>query len=313
MRMVARATLLVSVFSVPLFTVRGQAGAPRPAARSSARPSTGAWRTYSTRDELTDSARFNIYVDAMQPVRVSYRTFTPRLAIQCSSGKLNIAFYVGGPSNDEEMQLRFDEGEVLTLSMDKSTDLEWLYVSTYEQPDVRQVLARLSDARKVRARFTPYIASPVTFSFEVAGLKPLLPRLEKAGCPIKADSSAHGDEVIERPDAAVIAPSDNDARSQTYFEFQVEKPAIVLDGSPKPKYPSVLESSGLAGEVEAQFVVRSSGKVDMDSFKVLKSTHELFTQAVRSVLPRMQFGPATIGGKAVNQLVQQSFQFAVPR
>jgi protein TonB len=101
--------------------------------------------------------------------------------------------------------------------------------------------------------------------------------------------------------------------NQTYFEFQVEKPAEMLQDSPKPKYPSVLESSGIAGEVQAQFVVNSSGKADLDSFKVLKSTNELFTQAVKSVLPRMRFSPAQIGGKPVNQLVQQSFQFAVPR
>jgi protein TonB len=103
------------------------------------------------------------------------------------------------------------------------------------------------------------------------------------------------------------------ATNQTYFEFQVEKPAEMLSESPKPKYPSVLESSGIAGEVQAQFVVSSSGKADMDSFKVLKSTNELFTQAVKNVLPRMRFSPAMIGGKPVNQLVQQSFQFAVPR
>jgi protein TonB len=101
--------------------------------------------------------------------------------------------------------------------------------------------------------------------------------------------------------------------NQTYFEFQVEKPAEMLQDSPKPKYPSVLESSGIAGEVQAQFVVRSDGKAEMDSFKVLKSSNELFTQAVRNVLPRMHFSPAMIGGKPVNQLVQQSFQFAVPR
>jgi periplasmic protein TonB len=101
--------------------------------------------------------------------------------------------------------------------------------------------------------------------------------------------------------------------NQTYFEFQVEKPAEMLGDSPRPKYPSVLESSGIAGEVQAQFVVSSSGKADMDSFKVLKSSNELFTQAVKNVLPRMRFSPAMIGGKPVNQLVQQSFQFAVPR
>jgi periplasmic protein TonB len=101
--------------------------------------------------------------------------------------------------------------------------------------------------------------------------------------------------------------------NQTYFEFQVEKPAEMIQDGTKPKYPSVLESSGISGQVDAQFVVKSDGKADMDSFKVLKSTNELFTQAIKNYLPRSHFSPAQIGGKPVNQLVQQSFQFAVPR
>jgi periplasmic protein TonB len=103
------------------------------------------------------------------------------------------------------------------------------------------------------------------------------------------------------------------ATNQTYFDFQVEKPAEMLPDQPKPKYPSVLESSGIAGEVQAQFVVGQDGKADMDTFKTLKSSNELFTQAVKNVLARMRFSPAMIGGKPVKQLVQQSFQFAVPR
>ena len=103
------------------------------------------------------------------------------------------------------------------------------------------------------------------------------------------------------------------ATNQTYYDFQVEKPAEMLQDSPKPKYPSVLESSGVAGQVDAQFVVKSDGKADPESFKVLKTSNELFSQAVRNVLPRMHFSPAMIGGKPVNQLVQQAFQFAVPR
>ncbi len=101
--------------------------------------------------------------------------------------------------------------------------------------------------------------------------------------------------------------------NQTYFEFQVEKPAEMAPGSPSPKYPSVLESSGIAGEVQAQFVVKADGKADVETLKILKSTNELFSQAVKNNLPRMRFNPALIGGKPVNQLVQQSFVFNVPR
>jgi hypothetical protein len=108
-------------------------------------------------------------------------------------------------------------------------------------------------------------------------------------------------------------PTDDDAQTQTYFEFQVEKPATMVPGGPTPEYPPALERSGLGGEVQAQFVVKTSGKVDMDTFEVLKSNHELFTQAVRNWMRGMTFSPATIGGKAVNQLTAQSFQFSVPR
>jgi hypothetical protein len=108
-------------------------------------------------------------------------------------------------------------------------------------------------------------------------------------------------------------PTDDEAQTHTYFEFQVEKLATMLNGGPMPKYPSVLERSGLGGEVQVQFVVRNSGKVDMDSFKVLKSPNELFTQVVRDWIVGITFSPAMIGGIAVHQLVQQSFQFAVPR
>lgn len=100
---------------------------------------------------------------------------------------------------------------------------------------------------------------------------------------------------------------------QTYFEFQVEKPAELLEESMDLVYPEVLTSSGIAGEVQAQFVVQVDGTVDVGTFKVLRSTNELFTQSVRKVLPHLRFAPAEIGGRKVSQLVQQSFQFARPR
>jgi TonB-like protein len=105
----------------------------------------------------------------------------------------------------------------------------------------------------------------------------------------------------------------DDGSTQTYFEFQVERPAAMFASTPTPKYPRGLERSGRGGEVQAQFVVRKSGKVDMDSFKVLKSPDERLSQAVRDWIVGITFSPAMIGGVAVNQLVQQSFTFAVPR
>ena len=102
-------------------------------------------------------------------------------------------------------------------------------------------------------------------------------------------------------------------QSQTYFEFQVEKPVVSAPGSSAPRYPEILKSAGVEGEVLAQFVVDTTGRAESGSFKVLKTSHELFALAVKNALPGMRFLPAEVGGKKVKQLVQQPFVFAIQK
>lgn len=97
----------------------------------------------------------------------------------------------------------------------------------------------------------------------------------------------------------------------TYFEFQVEKPVMQAPNSPTPQYPDILRSAGVEGEALVSFVVDSSGRADVSSFKVIRTTHELFATAVKNALPRMRFIPAEVGDKKVRQLVQQPFSFAI--
>ena len=59
------------------------------------------------------------------------------------------------------------------------------------------------------------------------------------------------------------------------------------------------------------FDARHSSSRKRDSFKVLKSSHQLFTQAVKDALPMMLFRPAEVGGEKVRQLVQQPFTFSL--
>ena len=106
---------------------------------------------------------------------------------------------------------------------------------------------------------------------------------------------------------AVVDPN------QTYFEFQVEKPVSQIPGTGSPRYPDALRSSGVEGEVQAQFVVNEDGRAETSTFKVLKATNDLFASAVRTALPNMRFYAAEVGGKKVKQLVQQSFQFKLDR
>ena len=97
--------------------------------------------------------------------------------------------------------------------------------------------------------------------------------------------------------------------NQTFFEFQVEKQAQPMPGNIAPRYPDVLRQANVEGSVLAQFILNADGTPDMDSFKVVKSDDELFTDAVRGALPNMKFYPASVGGKAVRQLIQMPFQF----
>jgi len=98
----------------------------------------------------------------------------------------------------------------------------------------------------------------------------------------------------------------------TYLVGQVEKQTLAFPDNPKPVYPSMLESAHVAGSVLVQFVVDTTGRVDMRTFTVLDATNALFVEAVKHVLPGWKFYPAEAGGHKVKQLVQMPFAFTVP-
>ena len=129
-------------------------------------------------------------------------------------------------------------------------------------------------------------------------------------------------QVLARFNAACLTSASVANASQTptlsttdqpYFEFQVEQAVRIAPGSAHPSYPAMLKSANVEGEVLAQFVVDTTGRAEMGTFRVLKSSHDGFTQAVRSVLPFMRFIPATTGGRKVRQMVQHPFTFALSR
>jgi TonB family protein len=121
----------------------------------------------------------------------------------------------------------------------------------------------------------------------------------------------NGPLSAKSPQAAsrtMAAPTKTDG---PYFEFQVENQAQQVPGSTKVAYPPAMRQARREGEVLAQFVVDGQGVPDLTTFKVLKSSDQAFTDAVRTALPSMRFSPARIGGAAVRQVVQQPFTFAL--
>jgi len=70
-------------------------------------------------------------------------------------------------------------------------------------------------------------------------------------------------------------------------------PPKIAGRIPEPRFPEVLLRSGRReGQVVVRFVVNELGSVDVASMIVEQSDHELFTSAVREILPRFRFEPA---------------------
>jgi TonB family protein len=102
-----------------------------------------------------------------------------------------------------------------------------------------------------------------------------------------------------------------DPATTTFFEFQVDKPVVARE-TLHLRYPAAMKRSGISGELWAQFVVNENGRVDIRTFKTLKSPGPEFTAAVKAALSTWQFEPASVRGQRVKQLVQQAFIFRLP-
>jgi protein TonB len=93
----------------------------------------------------------------------------------------------------------------------------------------------------------------------------------------------------------------------------VDRVVVLLPGSGAPRYPDGLRAAGIEGDVMAQFVVDTMGRVDVTTLRILQSTHAQFDDAVRAALHRLRFLPAEARGRKVRQLVQQPFRFGLDR
>jgi TonB family protein len=93
--------------------------------------------------------------------------------------------------------------------------------------------------------------------------------------------------------------------------LEVDRMVERYDWSAAPAYPPNLAALGTQGVVRARYVVDTLGVVDTASVLVLYSDDPGFTASVLEALRGMRFRPATKGGKAVRQAVEQQFRFRI--
>lgn len=119
------------------------------------------------------------------------------------------------------------------------------------------------------------------------------------------------DPLAPRSGKGAPVPDASSGRAVVWQESQVEKSVAAAEGSQHPRYPAVLREAGVEGEVLVKFVVDERGLADPATLEVIRSTHELFSQAVRDGLAAMRFTPAELGGNKVKQWVEQPFTFRI--
>ena len=131
-------------------------------------------------------------------------------------------------------------------------------------------------------------------------------------CGVIVVWSREGERRPKKPKKSVTATelADLVASLKVYTADQVDVPARSDSLSrPQPLYPEQLLFTGVPGQVLAEFVVDTLGRVELETFGVISSTNIKFTQAVQRALPEWAYAPAVLNGRRVRQLVQQPFHF----
>jgi TonB family protein len=129
------------------------------------------------------------------------------------------------------------------------------------------------------------------------------------------NSKPGGEPLPARTDQklGVPPPGRTTIRIDSVFSAIAVDSEVVRYPSANPIYPRDLLEGGIEGTVDAEFVVDTSGRVDLTSVNVLTSTHEEFSSSVQSSLAGALFRPAWRNLIKVRQLVRQRFSFKIYR
>jgi TonB family protein len=121
--------------------------------------------------------------------------------------------------------------------------------------------------------------------------------------PLGARSRARG-EVPFGPPSKLTTDS-------VFSMLEVDQMVERYEGTAAPVYPEELMALGKEGQVQATYVVDTTGRVDTATIQIMQSDDARFTESVRTALEAMRFRPAKRQGQAVRQLVSQRFRFRI--
>ena len=148
---------------------------------------------------------------------------------------------------------------------------------------------------------------------QIPGLPPARTTVDIA-TPTSIDPGVHPDMGWGAATSLVTGPrgSGGEGPAGPATEDMVDVPASPLPGTPPPDYPPTMRDAGIVAHLAVQFIVDTSGRATPPtvlSADVDGAPRAAFLSAIRTSLTHTRFHPATIGGHAVRQLVQQEFDF----
>lgn len=273
----------------------------------------GSWKVETSTSRMDDSRTVLLTTEATAPIEGWLTKTVPSLVVRCREHQTDVIIDTGMPANPEygsydsyTVRYRIDGRAAVSEKWGAATSDRALFAQ-----NPRNLIQQMVGANRLLVEFTPFRSGSVIIEFPIRGLSEYVQQIATA-CNWKAEDSTRVADSLknEAEMRAITAGASGDQPDdQVYFEFQVEKQVGPLPNQPAPEYPKMLRAAKVEGEVLAQFVVGTDGIAEMDTFKVLKSTHILFTNAVKASLPNMRFSPAEVGGRKVRQLVQMPFQF----
>jgi TonB family protein len=115
-------------------------------------------------------------------------------------------------------------------------------------------------------------------------------------------------QVLEQVFAVPPLPG---AMLEAYPSDEVTRKAVLKRGQRAPRYPQAQRDARGEGIVRVLVVVQANGRPQMDTFRVLESSHPDFTRAVRNAVRHWRFVPAEREGVAVAQVKPLAFDFGI--
>jgi TonB family protein len=187
-------------------------------------------------------------------------------------------------------------------------------VTTEKSPSRDEPSAAKNESKKTKESDAVAIPAPCG-SRERRGCVPKDLRTRVDAIAEAAAAGVSGSAVVDAQLAEPKFTSERTQRQSIDYSESGPPPAgpVLIGGVPTASYP--LQLTDVEGEVRVRFNVDTNGRPMMSSFKVVSSSHPLFTAAVRRVVPRMRFEPARSGGaesKPVVDAVEIPFRFKRP-